>query len=105
MGKENDVMLSYLEDNERFADLFNYAYFEGKQVVQPQDLEEASERYSNYRADKSGKKSTSGRMRDIKKRLKSGKELKVLALESQSKVIILCPGAVWITIAGNMGNR
>ena len=30
MGKENDVLLSYLEDNERFADVFNNGFFEGR---------------------------------------------------------------------------
>ena len=29
MGLENDAMLSYLEDNRRFADLFNQLYFNG----------------------------------------------------------------------------
>lgn len=29
MGKKNDALLTYLEDNARFADLFNYSYFGG----------------------------------------------------------------------------
>ena len=33
MGKKNDALLTYLEDNARFADLFNYSYFGGMQVV------------------------------------------------------------------------
>lgn len=45
MGMENDVMLSYLKDNERFADTFNFGYFEGKQVVAPERLVDASEIY------------------------------------------------------------
>ena len=34
MGKVNDVILEYLDDNERFADLFNGDFFHGEQVVQ-----------------------------------------------------------------------
>lgn len=91
MGKENDVMLSYLGDNERFADLFNYCYFGGKRVVKPQELEEASEVYSAYRVNKPDADGVYNRIRDIKKRLKSGKELKILALESQSMVNYTMP--------------
>ena len=41
MGKENDLMLDYLRDNQRFADLFNGGLFAGKQVVNADDLMEA----------------------------------------------------------------
>ena len=33
MGLQNETMLSYLDDNQRFADLFNQMYFKGQQVV------------------------------------------------------------------------
>lgn len=45
MGKENDVILSFLQDNERFAELFNCFYFEGREVIRANDLSEASEVY------------------------------------------------------------
>lgn len=86
MGKENNVMLSFLDDNERFADLFNYAYFGGEQVVKAEELQEASEVYIS-KAERRGRQRT----RDIKKRLKSGKELKILAVESQSQVSYIMP--------------
>lgn len=41
MGKENDLMLEYLRDNRRFADLFNVGLFGGGQVVKATELEEA----------------------------------------------------------------
>ena len=69
MGLQNESMLSYLEDNQRFADLFNQLYFKGKQIVDADGLEEASETYRG----KPGEKD-SGRIRDIKKRLKSGRD-------------------------------
>ena len=89
MGLQNESMLSYLEDNQRFADLFNQLYFKGKQIVDADRLGEASE---TYRV-KPGEKD-SGRIRDIKKRLKSGRELKVLAVESQSEISYIMPWRV-----------
>ena len=35
MGKENDVVLEYLDGNEYFADLFNGSYFDGDPVIGP----------------------------------------------------------------------
>ena len=89
MGLQNESMLSYLEDNQRFADLFNQLYFKGKQIVDADRLGEASETYRG----KPGEKD-SGRIRDIKKRLKSGRELKVLAVESQSEISYIMPWRV-----------
>lgn len=107
MGLENDVLLSYLEDNARFADLFNCFYFRGEQIVKPRDLKEASEMYTlppegrggkGRKADKGGKDgkgSNAGksgqRIRDIKRHLKSGGCLKVLALEAQSDINYYMP--------------
>lgn len=107
MGLENDVLLSYLEDNARFADLFNCFYFGGEQVVKPRDLKEASEVYTlppegrggkgrkadrGRTAGKVRKKGKSGqRIRDIKRHLESGGCLKVLALEAQSDINYYMP--------------
>ena len=83
MGKENDILCSYLEDNERFADLFNGSFFGGEQVVRPEDLQEASEVYSGSLKDQKG---SYQRIRDIKKILKNGMTLNILAIESQTRV-------------------
>ena len=86
MGAENNAMLSYLEDDKRFADLFNQLYFKGQQVVDAEELAEASEVYHGKPGEKGNQ-----RTRDIKRRLKSGKELKILAVESQSDVNYIMP--------------
>lgn len=115
MGKENDLMLDYLRDNERFADLFNGSLFEGKQVVKACDLEEAGENYTEYKREsnamtdgghcfesrnqepknqvrqKHEKKRTVPRTRDLKKRLGNGAELRILAVEGQSYVDYAMP--------------
>lgn len=86
MGKENDAILSYLGNNERFAELFNCFYFENRDVIQPQDISEASEVYVSKTGQKGGQ-----RIRDIKKRLKSGACLKILAVEAQNDISYIMP--------------
>lgn len=86
MGMENDAILSYLEDDRRFADLFNQSFFEGKQWVKPQELREGSEVYTA-----SPKKKRRQRIRDIKRRLESGTCLKILAVEAQSDINYIMP--------------
>ena len=46
MGVQNDVLLDYFDDNNRFADLFNGVLFRGRPEICPEELEEASERYT-----------------------------------------------------------
>ena len=116
MGKKNDALLTYLEDNARFADLFNYYYFGGMQVVKPQELREASEVYVAVPDEKDGQFGQSGqdgkdgkgresgkgrqsgrgrqsgqRIRDIKKRLESGGWLRILAVEAQYDIAYCMP--------------
>lgn len=86
MGKENNAVLSYLEDNERFADVFNCFYFGGREVIKPQEIMEASEVYV---AELSGRGEQ--RIRDIKKHLKSGACLKILAIEAQNDISYIMP--------------
>ena len=40
MGNKDTKAKEFLADNRRFADLFNYYLFQGKQVIQPKDLQE-----------------------------------------------------------------
>lgn len=40
MGVKNAKAHKYLKDNRRFADVFNYHIFEGKQVIRPENLQE-----------------------------------------------------------------
>ncbi len=43
MGEVNDVLMDYLRDNTRFADLFNGALFGGENVIRAEELFEGSE--------------------------------------------------------------
>ncbi len=95
MGRQNDAVLSYLEAADRFADVYNAVCFHGKQVIRPEDLEEASEGYSRMPESRSrGKKEKSAgtsRARDLKKRLKNGTSLRILGIEAQSYVDYAMP--------------
>lgn len=87
MGKVNDVMRHFLSDNERFADLFNGIFFHGQQVILAGDLSEASEQYTEHEMSSQldvGRRSM--RIRDIKKHLKTGPFLRILAVENQNLV-------------------
>ena len=114
MGEVNDVLMDYLRDNVRFADLFNGALFGGERVIKADELFEGSEvsveglsregigdsgpDFGGGRKSFSGGKEGSGRnskrsgsrttlrTRDIKKWMRSGCELRILAAENQSQV-------------------
>ena len=40
MGNIDTITKEYISDNRRFADLFNYLLYGGREVIRPQDLEE-----------------------------------------------------------------
>ena len=96
MGKENDVVLEYLDGNEYFADLFNGSYFDGDPVVTAKELEDASQIYwdNYYEEIQAGiadviiekRLRHTQRFRDLKKKLHSGNYLQILAIEHQSGV-------------------
>lgn len=86
LGRENDVLLDYFDDNERFADLCNATLFNGLQVIDPAKLEDASERYTQRGRDSRGKITYSSRYRDVKKRLKDGGTIRIMAVEAQGRV-------------------
>lgn len=85
MGKQNTAMRSFLRDKERFADLFNGVYFQGRPVIQPNSLREASEVYSSLETP------PLDRTRDLKMIAENGETFRVLALENQSNVDYTLP--------------
>ncbi len=75
MGKMNDVLHRYLDDAERFADLYNGVLFKGGQVITPEELTEGSEQYKE-KGEPYGKKDKNTstfvtRSRDLKKYMKN----------------------------------
>lgn len=92
MGKENDAMLHYLDNNRNFAALFNGCFFEGKEVVKADDLTEGSEGYvAKHPPESSLGEKTVPRIRDLKKRMVSGRTLRILAVEGQNEINYIMP--------------
>lgn len=96
MGKTDDVLHRYLEDEERFADLFNGALFGGEQVIDAKEIAEASEQYKeavdgNSAGTGKTEKDLVARHRDLKKYMKGGGVLRILALENQNLVDYAMP--------------
>lgn len=89
MGKISNTMNHYFSDNKRFADLFNAVWFHGHPVVDAERLTETSEVYHEVEIANSLTEESPGRgerIRDVCKRLDTGAELRILALENQTFV-------------------
>lgn len=85
MGKLNTAMRAFLGDRERFADLFNGVFFQGKPVIRGERLREASEAYSDMTAE------PVDRTRDLKMITGDGETLRILALENQANIDYTLP--------------
>ncbi len=115
MGRINDALLEYLQDNERFADLFNGCCFGGKKVIEAESLTEGSEIYVEHdtvslerKTTACGKKDdqkTRQRIRDLKKWFRSGVVLRVLAVENQEHVDYAIPWRLMNYDAQEYGNQ
>lgn len=94
MGEISNTMNYYFSDSRRFADLFNAVFFQGKQVVEADELSETSEVYHQPKemkvnAWKQAKRRES--IHDVCKKLKNGSVLRVLTLESQNLIDYTMP--------------
>lgn len=85
MGKDAICMEEFLQDKERFADLFNGSLFLGKRVILPEELLSASEKYAEQR-EKESPLQKKRRERDVKMYLSCGTQLRILAVEAQKYV-------------------
>ncbi len=106
MGRYDNALYDFLSDNERFADLFNGAVFQGREVLKADALEEASERYVTERQEQGQEKeniirrqtdaakqqeAAANYYRDLKKCLRTGTGFAVVAIENQSTVDYTMP--------------
>lgn len=89
MGQKNNVMLEYLKDSRRFADVFNGYFGGGKRLIDAGYLRDVSGKLNGSLAKnpKTGDRSKEiERIRDIKKIYKDGPILQLLCLEDQDYV-------------------
>lgn len=89
MGQKNNVILEYLSDSRRFADVFNGYFGEGKQVIDAVYLRDVNGKLNGSIAKNpnTGERSKEvERIRDVKKIYKDGSILQLLCLEDQDYV-------------------
>lgn len=93
MGKYDTCMKEFLQNKDRFADLFNGCCFQGKQIIRAEDLREASENYviTDKRLPGKTRQKDTEIIRDVKMVLGSGMVLQVLAVENQSYIDYAMP--------------
>lgn len=93
MGKYDTCMKEFLQNKDRFADLFNGCCFQGRQIIRAEDLREASENYvlTDKRLPGKTRQKDTEIIRDVKMVLGSGMVLQVLAVENQSYVDYAMP--------------
>lgn len=85
MGQKNAVTKRYYSDKTRFADLINGVYFQGQEVIHPNELTENSEIYAEpLEPDFHGRnRRYLERSRDIKMCHQTGVTIRIFAIENQ----------------------
>lgn len=93
MGKYDTCMKEFLQNKDRFADLFNGCCFQGRQIIRAEGLREASENYviTDKRLPGKTRQKDTEIIRDVKMVLGSGMVLQVLAVENQSYIDYAMP--------------
>lgn len=93
MGKYDTCMKEFLQNKDRFADLFNGCCFQGRQIIRAEDLREASENYviTDKRLPGKTRQKDTEIIRDVKMVLGSGMVLQVLAVENQNYIDYAMP--------------
>ena len=91
MGRADVSLKNFFADRKRYADLFNGALFDGKDVIKSEDLEIVNNESSVIFPDSMGKKRTVTRFGDIRMRWKKEVILAVLTTEFQDEVHYAMP--------------
>ncbi len=87
MGKKNNVLLDYLNEPRRFADIFNGYFGKGEQIFDPKYIKEADSKIQSILVTKNGQRVENLEiMRDIKKIYKDDAILQILCLEDQDYI-------------------
>lgn len=84
MGKADEYQFDYLENNYRFADQVNGALFDGRQVVNPDELEPADTQIV-YLGQEAGTRKNYKAIVD-KTRIWKGRLIHIFAIENQTHV-------------------
>lgn len=88
--KPDPVLKDFWSDNNRFADLFNQVFFQGKAVITPDKLSDKDTEESTVFMEKKQVTAIS-RSRDVIKQHLDGAELVLVAMENQMKIHYAMP--------------
>ena len=91
MGKKDTALSIWYRNKRRFADLFNGALFQGKQLIQEEDLELMDSKSEEFLTDKKEHTESLQRYRDVIMRRNKGADLVLLACENQENVHYAMP--------------
>ena len=91
MGTKDVVISDWLSDKVRFADLINGTVFDGKQVIQPEELEIIRGESDILFRDKNKRTVAMKRFRDVVMRWNNKVDFMILAGEAQSYVSYIMP--------------
>ena len=83
--KADTVLKEFWRDNARFADLFNAALFQGKNIIRPEELEESDTDISSI-LKLGSHMETVQKILDVVKKSSNGVEFVILGLENQQHV-------------------
>ena len=88
--KPDTILKTFWRDNEHFADLFNAALFDGRQVLKAGDLTEADTDISSV-LKFNGHAETMQKILDVVKKTAHGVDFVILGLENQEKIHYAMP--------------
>ena len=88
--KPDTILKNFWKDNERFADLFNTALFDGEQVINPSDLSEVDTDVSSL-IKFNGHAETVQKVLDVVKKTAYGVDFVIWGLENQAKIHYAMP--------------
>ena len=91
MGKADTALSIWYRNKRRFADLFNGALFQGRQLILAEDLELMDSKSEEFLTDKMENLESLQRYRDVVMRWSKGADLVLLACENQEKVHYAMP--------------
>ena len=95
LSDKNSVSKKYLQDKDRFADLFNFYLYDGQQVIQPEQLREMDTTAISLPYGQDGKVSSVQKQRDIIKVVSAMTDghcdYLLLAIEVQSELHYAMP--------------
>ena len=91
MGKEDEVLKRYLNDDERYVDLINGVSFGGKQVLMAEDLSDRDTQTGYHKNAMAVKGRRNTKYRDLFRKASFGANFAVVGIENQKQVHYLMP--------------